>query len=71
MFTKTTKPPQPEPLGERIERFRGELEAYVDSKVRELKELTPNVPETVLRSLIENRAKGCVCRQVLMLEEQS
>jgi hypothetical protein len=71
MFTKT-KPPQPdEPLGERIEKFRSELETHIEGKVRELKLECPNVPEGVLRNLISHRAPGCLCLQVLQLEQQS
>jgi hypothetical protein len=55
--------PQPEPLDERIEAFRAELDRYIDSKVAEMKRECPGVPEVVLRRLIENRAPGCPCLQ--------
>jgi len=60
--------PQPEPLGERIERIRAEAEAFIESKIREMKTDCPGVPEQVLRNLVENRAKGCPCQQALELE---
>jgi hypothetical protein len=59
---------EPEPLGERIEKFRAEVDAYVETRIGEMKSECPGVPETILRRLVENRARGCVCLQALELE---
>jgi hypothetical protein len=66
MSTKTNQPP-PEPLDERIEKFRAELDAYIETRVIALKQECPGVPEGILRRLIENRAPGCPCAQATEL----
>jgi hypothetical protein len=55
---------QPEPLDERIEAFRAELERFIDGKIEEMRKECPGVPAQVLRNLVSNRAPGCPCLQV-------
>jgi hypothetical protein len=65
-------PPQPdEPLEDRIERFRAELEKFIDEKVEEMGLSCPGVPRQVLKNLAENRAPGCRCLQALELLRSS
>jgi hypothetical protein len=54
---------QPEISEERIERFRAELNDYIDQRIEEMGKDCPGVPRQVLRNLVENRAIGCPCRQ--------
>jgi hypothetical protein len=56
------KPPQP--LNERIEQLRAEIDAFIDSLVE--KDVGYGVPREALRALITNRANGCQCRQYLI-----
>jgi hypothetical protein len=66
---KLRPPTQPEPLEDRIERFRDELERWIDEKVQEMGLSCPGVPRQVLKNLVENRAPGCRCLQALQLLE--
>jgi hypothetical protein len=52
-----------QPLDERIESFHAELEAFIESKIKIMKDECPGVPETVLRRLVANRAPNCPCAQ--------
>jgi hypothetical protein len=55
--------PQPEPLDERIERFKAELENFITEKIEAMRQEAPGVPVQVLRNLVNNRAPGCPCAQ--------
>jgi hypothetical protein len=67
MFTKTTKRQPEQPLDERIESFRAELETFIESKLDDLQKEAPGVPRVVLKNLVENRARGCPCQQAIEL----
>jgi hypothetical protein len=67
MFKRTPQQ-HPEPLGDRIEKFRAGIDAYIETRMKEMKQECPGVPETVLRRLVENRAPGCLCLQAIELE---
>jgi hypothetical protein len=68
MLTRKPPPPQPDvPIDEKIESFRAELERYIESRLDDLQKEAPGVPRVVLRNLVENRARGCVCIQALEL----
>lgn len=54
------------PLAERIAALRAEADAFIDSRAELLKQDAPGIPVAVLRSLITNRAPGCVCRAALV-----
>jgi hypothetical protein len=71
MFKPTkqqTKPlptkPQPKSPLVVIEECHAVLEEYLEKRIDEMKQESPGVPRSVLRRLLENRAAGCLCRQV-------
>jgi hypothetical protein len=51
------------PLEEQIGQCQARSEAYIESKIAEMKQECPGVPETVLRRLVANRAPNCICAQ--------
>ena len=56
-------------LTERIEEFRAELDAFIDSRAEALKAESPGVPFQVLRNILTNRAGGCQCQGALNILE--
>ncbi|SHM40863.1 hypothetical protein [Bradyrhizobium lablabi] len=56
------------PLDERINTFRAELDAFIDSKVQELKKTCPGVPDGVLRAGLTRT--DCACEAVLSIKRQ-
>lgn len=63
-FSKT------QPLEERIKSVCAEAEALVDAAAAEQKKLIPGLPLATLRRHLENKARGCACKQALAILEQ-
>ncbi len=62
------KPDTKPDLGAEIERIRGELDAFLDAKTKELYLASPGLPEPTCRQLIM-RGNGCRCAVVKRLLE--
>ena len=58
-------------LTERIEEFRAELDAFIDSRAEALKRESPGVPFRVLRNILTVRASGCQCQAAQNILEGS
>ena len=57
------------PPYERIEKFRAELDAFFDARVREMKKHCEGVPDSVIRRM-HTRGMGCQCMSVLEILKQ-
>ena len=55
----------PGPLLKRIEALHAELEMLIGEYVDERSKACPNVPDVVLRKMVNDRAPGCLCRQLM------
>jgi hypothetical protein len=56
-------------LTERIKDVQDQANAFIDARVMEVAGECPGVPLPTLRAMIENRAPGCLCRQVVIAKD--
>ena len=61
---------RPTPLDEQIKTVRDNIEAFVDARVAELKNVSPGVPEGVLRNILTGRSGGCACEAYLWIKQK-
>ncbi|MBR1145077.1 hypothetical protein [Bradyrhizobium sp. AUGA SZCCT0431] len=59
-----------QPLDERIEKLRADIDAFIDARVEAMKSDTPGIPAPVLRQMIIARAIGCQCSQYRFIKQQ-
>jgi hypothetical protein len=71
MLKKQPQPQPEKPLGQSIEAFRAELDAWIDAKAADIREKSPGVPLPVIRNMFTNRFFGCQCQTVLILEQDT
>ncbi|UPJ31014.1 hypothetical protein [Bradyrhizobium sp. CW1] len=64
MALSTRPPPLTE---ERINAFRGEIDAFIDARAAKIKETCEGVPVGVIRNLLTARSGGCQCAAYLEL----
>jgi hypothetical protein len=58
------------PLKDRIELLREEIDKRIDELVALEKPNCPGVPELVLRNIMTSRSNGCQCRAYLDLTKE-
>jgi len=59
-----------QPLSDRINDIKAEIQANIDRIIDRENKLTPGVPRDVLKQMLTARAGSCECRQFKLMEQE-